>query len=307
MRPIIGPVAPALLRSELEAQPPLERWRNFEIYGVRGDECPSVMLEIGRSREQAFREVGAGRGGEVDLDELDFGPNAYGQLVVWDPVHGELVAAVRYMDGEGAARAGELPLRTSSLFEYSPAFRASVLPHAFELGRSIVCRGAKRAALGLFALWRGLASLVRARPGIRYFFGNVSIYASYEAAARARLVALVEALYAPPAPMLVARPGLRFAPSPALALDASAAGHEPASRVRFLREAVGAHGERLPPILISYLGLSADVWCGETAVDADFADALEVGIIVPLDRVDAAARARFGLEVGCTPRNATDA
>jgi len=38
---------------------------------------------------------------------------------------------------------------------------------------------------------------------------GVSIYASYEAAARARLVALVEALYAPPAPMRVARPGLR--------------------------------------------------------------------------------------------------
>ncbi|MCA9689211.1 MAG: GNAT family N-acyltransferase [Nannocystaceae bacterium] len=289
MEPLFEPCAPELLVGELASAEPLTRFRGLDLHAIRGGDYPIAMAEIGRVREESYREVGAGRGAAVDLDAYDHGEDAYQQLLALDPSRGELVAVLRYQEGRRAVTAGEQVLRTSTLFEFSPWLREEVIPCGIELGRLAVRRSASRAKLGLFAIWQGLAQLARRSPDVRYFFGNVSVYRDYKPAARARLVSLVESLYRPPRPTFIARPGLRYRP------DVTSAPPDGVEALRYIDAQVAERGERVPPMLRTYLSLGSTVCCGETVVDRDFAGALEIGIVVPLRTIDRQARERFGL------------
>lgn len=280
------------LAGELARRMPVATFRGLEIHTFVGDECPATMQEIGRLREIGFRAVGAGRGEELDLDSRDFGPQSYHQLVAWDPEHQELVALYRYQLGARAQTYGNDCLRTYSLFDYTLPFREHVLPFAIELGRSVVNRAAKRSSLGFFATWVGLGALLRHHPDVAYLFGNISLYQTLDVKGRDLLLSVMQQRYAPPEPMLRARSNIAYKtqmqaphwPMP----DASAE-----QRVRVLRDWLTPYRLSIPPVLQSYMSLSTDIWCGETVYDADFGDALELGIIVPVVNINARAKERF--------------
>ncbi len=86
-QPIIQPIAKDLLKAELtpDRQLRMTNKSNNEIYIVTAHNAPSVMQEIGRLREIAFREAGGGTGLEADIDEFDTFENCYKQLIVWNP------------------------------------------------------------------------------------------------------------------------------------------------------------------------------------------------------------------------------
>ncbi len=95
MEPIIAPVSVDLLKAELT---PIKKLRDTnkarnEIYIVTHHDSPNVMREIGRLREEAFRDSGGGSGLSMDIDEFDTMENPYKQLIVWDP------EARRYYEG----------------------------------------------------------------------------------------------------------------------------------------------------------------------------------------------------------------
>lgn len=286
MIPVIDCVDPQELRSELHAQEILGQFRGLDLYALAADDCPQTMREIGRLRESGFRKVGAGRNLDCDLDPLDFGPNAYRQLLAWDPVALEIVAVYRYQLGYRAVFAGDGVLRTAQLFRYSSTFDQKIKPYSIELGRSVVNSQARRRVLGLFALWTGLHALLEKHPDIRFYFGNVSLYNSMDASARSLTVAFLEAHYVPPQPMLTARKGLRFEPRPEHLADVkSIRAATSGERIRALHGLLSPHAERIPPILQSYMSLGNTIWFGQTVHDHDFGDALEVGIIVPIKAI----------------------
>jgi hypothetical protein len=295
MIPVIAPVPAAELAREMAGRQPLTIFRGLEIHSLHGDECPAMMREIGRLRETRFREVGAGRNVACDVDDLDFGPVAYRQLVVWDARESQLVAMYRYQRGALAVEHGGRVLRTHGLFRYSARFEHEIKPRCIELGRSVVNRDSRRHALGLFALWTGLYALLAEHPEVHYFFGNVSLYRSMQPVARDLLVAFLEHHYRPPEPVLIAHPALRHVPGPAaVAAIPANLGKDVAARIRMVRALIAPWGESIPPILQSYMSLSHDIWFGETACDADFGDALEIGIIVPVEAARrSGALARF--------------
>ncbi|MFY0665968.1 MAG: GNAT family N-acetyltransferase [Natronospirillum sp.] len=276
---------------ELAALTPLAQFRGLNIYSFTGDECPTAMQEIGRLREAGFRAVGAGRGDELDLDHRDYGEQCYSQLVAWDPEHQEMVAMYRYQQGAKATVFGPECLRTYGLFDYSVSFQRNILPYAIELGRSVVNRAAKKGALGFFATWVGLGALLRKHPEVQYFFGNVSLYQTLNNTGRDLLVSTMQAHYAPPEPYLVARDTCRYEPTQAApTLSANDAADE---RIRQLRDSLTPYDMNIPPVLQSYMSLSTGIWCGETVFDADFGNALELGIIVPVAEINEKVKARF--------------
>lgn len=250
------------------------------------------MLEIGRLRETGFRAAGAGRGEELDLDDRDFGPASYRQLVAWDPVNQELVALYRYQLGSRANTLGYECLRTYGLFDYSLCFQEKVLPFAIELGRSVVSRSAKKGSLGFFATWMGLGALLRQYPHVHYFFGNVSLYQTLDEKGRDLIVSVMQQHYAPPEPMLCARHNIAYQVQ-MTAPEWPHADTNAEQRIRALREWLSPYQLSIPPILQSYMSLSKDIWCGETVYDADFGGALELGIIVPVDVIDSRIEAKF--------------
>ena len=157
MEPIIEPVSRSLLLAELT---PERKVRNTnkasnEIYIFDAAECPSLLREIGRLREVAFRSAGGGTGLAVDIDEEDLAGDGYYQLIVWDPAEQEIVGGYRFI-----VCTSENPrhLSTEHYFTFSDKFRKEYLPYTIELGRSFVqpsyqSRGNSKSIYALDNLW----------------------------------------------------------------------------------------------------------------------------------------------------------
>lgn len=101
MEPIISPIDTELIKSELT---PAKKLRDTnkghnEIYIVNHFDSPNIMKEIGRLREEAFRDSGGGSGLSMDIDEFDTMENPYQQLIVWDPDAEKIIGGYRYIAG----------------------------------------------------------------------------------------------------------------------------------------------------------------------------------------------------------------
>lgn len=295
MRRLAEPVAAESLAAELRPEMKVRAYKGLEVYVTTAAESPSVMAEIGRIREREYRAVGAGRGEERDIDAHDTGEGSYKQMVAWDPETHELVAMYRFTFGADALEAADLSrLRTAGLFEYSSAFVESYLPVSVELGRSVVNREAKRAIVGLFAVWAGLGALVVEYPEIRYFFGNVSIYADWPRPAVDTLLAYLSAHHAGPGRLVTARPEAAYRSK---AIEEERRRLYRGAPVDQARERLDAelklHGLALPPILLSYLKATDALAVFDTARDADFGGALETALWVPTGSLTPKTRHRF--------------
>ena len=99
MEAIIPPVERELLRAELTPERKARDTKKAgnEIYIFSAAECPSLMREIGRLREIAFRGAGGGTGKELDIDAEDLAEDGYYQLIVWDPAAEEIVGGYRFI------------------------------------------------------------------------------------------------------------------------------------------------------------------------------------------------------------------
>jgi hypothetical protein len=262
------PENPDALALQLGTRTCIQRFRGLEIHALAAEEAPLVMLELGRLREKEFRAAGAGRNLPRDLDELDYGPHAYTQLLAWDPQAREIVAAYRYLIcADLLPEPGLQALRTARLFSFRPELESGYLPYAVELGRSFVNRSAKKAYMGLFAAWVGLGALAKEYPFLRYYYGNFTLYQSYSRESAAHILAFLEAQHGTPRPLLEPRPGLAYS-------------RDDDSTGLYRGEYAAARARRG----LVYLG---------TAADADFGGALECAILVPTEGLHPKTRAHF--------------
>ena len=81
MEPIIAPIDRALLLAELTPERKVRDTNRAgnEIYIFTAADCPNLMREVGRLREEAFRAAGGGTGSEVDIDAEDMAADG----VIW--------------------------------------------------------------------------------------------------------------------------------------------------------------------------------------------------------------------------------
>ncbi|MCG8480234.1 MAG: GNAT family N-acetyltransferase [Spirochaetales bacterium] len=272
----------------------------LEVYDFEGDAAPTLMREIGRIREREYRAIGAGRGGEIDVDRYDAAPHRYRQIVVWDPQHRQLVAMYRYAwTREVLETVGLEGLRTHTMFAFSKTFELEVLSSAVELGRSVVNSEASAAIRGLHAVWFGLASIVERNPSIAYYFGNVTIPATMPPEAIGHILAMLRTACAPGDGLTfhdVAARGSAAQPSIPADADGYVLGDHRGA-LALLRERLAPYEVMPPPILMSYLKRSTRLWAFESARDEDFGDALETALVMPVATItDEARRLFFGAE-----------
>ncbi len=288
--PVAAPVDPQLLRDQFARFKPVREFKGLQVYLLHASQSAPIMDEIGRIREIEYRNVGAGRNVARDIDHHDTDAHGYTQLVAWDPETAEVVAMYRFILGRRVAESGKLAaLRTAGLFRFSPLFVSDYLPHAVEVGRSVVNSSAKRAIVGLFVVWCGLGALVCEYPWLRYFFGNVSIYANWPAAARDAVIGFLNAYHRGRQPLLIAREGCRY--TPAAEVQQPAQDYDAA--YQRMSSTLAADGLSVPPILVSYLRAAANVQTFDTALDSDFGGALETALMVSVDSVNDKTRKRF--------------
>ena len=238
-------------------------------------------------RELTFRTSGGGTGEEVDLDEHDFGPYAYEQLIVWSPEDEEIIGGYRYLVcAEAQDQDGNYHLSTTHYFEFSTAFKEKYLPNTIELGRSWVqpnYQPTVNPKKGLFALdniWDGLGALIRFYPSIKYFFGKVTMYPDYDTSSRDFLLFFLQHFFPDSEQLIKAYHPLQIGNTSAYA--ALIEGKEYKDAFKELNSFVRERGTFIPPLMNIYMNLSATMKTFDTAVNPDFGNVEETGILVTI-------------------------
>ncbi len=299
MDKIINPVEREALLSELTPERFVRATRHAanEIYTFRAAECPSLMREVGRLREEAFRSAGGGTGEGVDIDSDDLDSEGYNQLIIWDPARQEIVGGYRYIICRD-----EHPqnLSTEHYFRFSALFRRKFLPYTIELGRSFVqvayqTRRNPKSIYALDNLWDGLGAVVARNPSIRYLFGKVTIYTSYNRSARNVLLWFLRRFFPDREKLVTARCPLNEEWDNSL-YEQLFTGRNYEENYKILVRTIRENDELIPPLINSYMNLSPSMRVFDTVRNPDFGNVEETGIMLTIPDIYPDKRARYIVE-----------
>lgn len=294
MEDIIAPIDKEVLKSELTEDKRLRftNKSNNEIYIVTWKNAPNVLKEIGRLREIAFRAAGGGTGKSMDLDEYDLMENPYQQLIVWDPEAEEILGGYRYLLGDEVEfdAEGKPLLATAHMFNFSEKFLKDYLPTTIELGRSFVTleyQSTRAGSKGLFALdnlWDGLGALTVVMPQVKYFFGKMTMYPSYNRFGRDMILYFLkkhfndkDQLITPMQPLLIE--------TDEKVLEKLFCYDTFKEDYKVLNTEVRKLGYNIPPLVNAYMSLSPTMRMFGTAINDGFGDVEETGILIAVDEI----------------------
>ncbi len=297
MKPIIAPVETEILLHELEGHllRPSNKAGNL-IYDITAHECPNVMREIGRLREISYRAGGGGTGKELDIDDQDIMPRPYHQLIVWDPDNNQIIGGYRYLFGhEAEIRNGQPFITSAHLFHYSERFIRDYLPNTIEFGRAFVQPMYQKREMGvkaLFALdniWDGIGAVLFNHPEMRYMIGKVTIYPGYNEQARELIYAYLDRYHKGEQGLIEPYHPLLSQPLTHSPFE----GEDKQENYHILQHAVREQGTVIPPIFTAYLNLTNDLQFFGNAINDEFSDVLESGIMVDLETVYPEKKERY--------------
>ncbi|EJX08441.1 hemolysin A [gut metagenome] len=294
MEKIIDPVSKDLLIAELTPERKLRTTNKAgnEIYIVTYQQAPNVVREIGRLREIAFRAAGGGTGQALDLDEFDTCDHPYYQLIVWNPDSNEILGGYRFLPGNEIEfeESGQPHLATGHMFHFSDHFIKNYLHDTVELGRSFVTlehqntRNLSKSLFALDNLWDGLGALTVIIPGLKYFFGKMTMYPSFNREARDMILYFLHKHFGDKDHLVYATNPLQ------LEMDESeleALFNEDDFRKDYfiLNTEVRKRGFNIPPLVNAYMGLSPTMRMFGTAINHEFGNVEETGILIAVDEI----------------------
>jgi len=289
MQEIIPPVSRELIEPELNSTTFLRHTNkgDNELYVIDHRNAPNTLREIGRVREITFRAAQGGTGKEVDLDAYDVGLHPYSQLIVWNPEDKAIVAGYRFIKGPDAYDAGSdvYHLATEHLFAFSDRFKNAYLPYTIELGRSFVSTDyqsdSRKGLFSLDNLWDGLGALVISHPEIQFLFGKVTMYTNFNKEARDGILWFLENYFADNEQLLRPHAPLSLHRFPdELAAEIEKQPYKEGHRI--LNKYVRDRGENIPPLVNSYMNLSATMKTFGTAANSSFGEVEETAIMVTI-------------------------
>ena len=301
MEEIIEKIDRVLIKEELKQATFIRHTRkcNNEIYVIEAHQSPNIMNEIGRLREIAFRSGGGGTGKSVDIDEFDLMTPPCRQLFVWDPEKEEILGGYRFILVKDIKfKENGLPrIAMSHLFEFSQDYIENYLPYTIELGRSFVAleyQSSKAGAKGLFALdnlWDGLGALVRIYPQTKYLLGKFTMYTEFPIVGRNMIMNFLR-IYFPDRDNLI---------KPHYPLDTTVNDADFESlfcKDDYKKDYLTLNGEirnlgaNIPPLVSAYMALSPSMKTFGTAINDEFGDVEETGMLITVEDIYPEKRAR---------------
>ncbi len=301
MEPIIAPISKDLIKSELT---PAKKLRDTnkghnEIFIVNHFDSPNIMKEIGRLREEAFRDSGGGSGLSMDIDEFDTMDHPYQQLIVWDPDGEKIIGGYRYLLGTDIKldENGQPVLATAHMFHFSEKFIKEYLPFTIELGRSFIApeyqsrQAGMKALFALDNLWDGLGALAIEKPDMKYFFGKMTMYPEYNREARDLIQHFLfkhfedkEKLVTPIDPLVIE--------TDKAYMDSILTADDFNEDYKLLNSAVRKHGVNIPPLVNAYMSLSPTMKMFGGGINHEFSEAEETCILITFDEIHQAKKER---------------
>ncbi|MBR1387947.1 MAG: GNAT family N-acetyltransferase [Alloprevotella sp.] len=291
---IISPISREALKAELTPDHLLRRTNKGgnEIYVVTYQQAPNVVREVGRLREIVFRAAGGGTGKMLDLDEFDTCDHPYYQLVVWDPEDEVLLGGYRFLPGRDWTYddSGQPILATSHMFHFSQDFLDNYAYSTCELGRSFVTleyQNTRAMTKGLFALdnlWDGLGAISVIIPELRFFFGKMTMYPNFDRKARDMILYFLRKFFPDFDHLIYPTDPLQLTTDEAELAELLP---EPTFKEAFrrLNMEVRKRGYNIPPLVNAYSGLSPTMRCFGTAVNHEFGEVEETGILIAVNEI----------------------
>lgn len=294
MEPIIAPISVDVLKAELT---PAKKLRNTNksnnvIYVINHHDSPNVMKEIGRLREEAFRNSGGGSGLSMDIDEFDTMENPYQQLIVWDPEAEKILGGYRYILGRDIKldEKGQPLLATAHMFHFSKKFVKKYLPYTIELGRSFVTpeyQSSKAGAKALYALdnlWDGLGALAIEYPNMKYFFGKMTMYPEYNRQARDLIQFFLMKHFGDKKNLVKPFEPLKIE-TPVSYMESILTEDGFKEDYKLLNGEVRRLGVNIPPLVNSYMSLSPTMKVFGGGINHEFSEAEETCIMISFDEI----------------------
>jgi hypothetical protein len=263
-----------------------------ELYIFTAQQAPKLMHEVGRLREMTFRRAGGGTGKDVDIDAYDTTENPYYQLIVWEPEQQIILGGYRYIDCANIHMDNpkEIKLATQGLFSFSEKFIEQFLPYTLELGRSFVrpdyqsTQSARKAIYTLDNLWDGLGALILKHKQAKYFFGKVTMYDTFNTEARDLLLYFLKKMFPDHDKLVYPNEPLEFATS----LDKLEKFFNHGNfkdDYKELSYSIRNLGEKIPPLINSYMNISPNMRTFGTAINHHFGAVEETGILITIDDI----------------------
>ena len=304
MTPIIDPIPAEVLEQELTKDLFLRQTNkaNNEIYVINARNAPNILREIGRLREVTFRIAGAGSGNACDLQSFDIEDDACEQLLVWNPDAKEIIGSYRFTWGNRVTfeENGQPHNNTAHLFHFSDKFSKEYLPYSLEMARAFVqpkYQTAEMGAKSLFALdnlWDGIGGLVALNPQLKYLMGKVSVYCTMPKVARKAIFFYLDKYHGDREQLLKSKQPETFTPEE-IALYNEMFPDELTAKDNYktLNNFVKSHGDKVPPLIHSYIELSSGMVTYGTCSDVDFGDCYDTAMTIELDKIHDNKRARY--------------
>lgn len=297
MEELIAPVNLRDIEKELTADKivrPTQNGSNI-LYIVSAQDSPNVLKEIGRLRELSFRNAGGGTGKAFDLDEDDFAPNGYKQLIVWDPERKQIIGGYRYI-----VSTEEHPkhFSTERYFHFSEKFRREYLPYTIELGRSFVQpmyqgrNGGMKSIYALDNLWDGLGSIAIMNPDTKYYFGKVTMYEKYNNEARLYLFYFFQLHFSDDEGLVTPIAQKSFKMDGLEKIREFFTGDYDTD-YKILIAKLKECGENIPPLINAYMKLSPSMKLFGTVINSDFGAVHETGMLVTIKDIYRDKYARY--------------
>ena len=293
MEEVIEKVDPKLIEAELTPERFLRTSNKAgnEIYVIDAKSAPNTMREIGRLRELSFRAAGGGTGKSLDIDSFDLMDPPCRQLIVWDPEAREIVGGYRFILGEDIVFENGMPrIATAHLFSFSDSFIKDILPTTLELGRSFVspkyqsATAGRKALYALDNLWDGLGALTIIYPQITYLFGKVTMYPNFGTRSRDLVLGFLHKYFHDPDGLVVPKEAL---PTAALSPDIQKhfTGGSFKEDYKILNSEIRREGRNIPPLVNAYMNLSPTMKMFGTAINREFGDVEESGILLKISDI----------------------
>ncbi len=295
---IAEPVDRALLKKELNGERFVRKTNKGgnEIYIVDYHNSPNVVREIGRLRELTFATSGGGTGKPIDLDEHDTSEKCYQQLIIYSPEDEEIVGGYRFIDCSIFDEFDNIHLSTQHYFTFSQQFVEEYLPATIELGRSWVQPmyqpniNPRKGLFSLDNLWDGLGAISVDYDHILYFFGKVTMYPSYNKEARNAVLTFMHHFFPDKDNLVKAiHPIDDYWDEDFVKTIQTLSFSE---GLKVLNQFVRERGEHIPPLINQYMQLSPSMKTFDTAINNDFGEVEETGILVTIADIYEAKKVR---------------
>ena len=204
----------------------------------------------------------------------------------------EIIGAYRFIGGWDVKVSGRVPrIATGHLFNFSERFLNEILPVTIELGRSFVrpeyqsTREGARALFALDNLWDGLGALTIIYPQVKYMFGKMTMYPSYVRDCRDMLLCFLNLYFEDKEGLVVPIDPLPDTRNDDPELMAHFVGNDFREDYKRLNAFIRQHGINIPPLVNAYMGLSPKMLLLGTAINREFGNVEETGILINLDEI----------------------